>query len=91
MKIDLNAYCSCSHCGEKAGSYRSMGKYERELFPYESTNDFKLLCIECVKKELKLINSEIETHKETGSSGALLASLLNVYRKAFPNNNRSNH
>lgn len=84
MKIDLNTYCSCSHCGEKAGTNKSMGKFERILYPYETQSDFMLLCIECVKRELKLINSEIETQDDSNHSGALLASLLNMYRKAFP-------
>ncbi len=84
MKIDLDTYCSCSHCGVKATTSDSSDKFQRELYPYETENDFMLLCIDCVKKELKLINSELEAKEHTQKSGHLLASLLNVYRKAFP-------
>lgn len=89
MNIDLDTYCSCSHCGKKAETNPSMGNNESILYPYETRHDFMLLCIECVKKELKKINEEIDSHDDTTHSGALLASFLNVYRKAFPLSNRS--
>ena len=50
MKINLDTYCSCSHCKKKADTISSDGKHERILYPYETVDEFKLLCIECVKK-----------------------------------------
>jgi len=61
MKINLDIYCSCSHCKKKADTISYDGKHERILCPYETVDEFKLLCIECVKKELKVINEEIES------------------------------
>ena len=63
MKINIDKYCSCSHCEKKAGTYSSNGKHEIILYPYETVDEFKLLCIECVKKELKAINKEIESNQ----------------------------
>ena len=61
MKINLDTYCSWSHIVKKAGTFSSDWKHERILYLYETVDEFKLLCVECVKKELKAINEEIES------------------------------
>lgn len=81
MNIDLDTYSCCSHCGQKAGINESKEKYECELYPYESKDEFKLLCIECVKKELNQINCESKKREVTCHYDELLGSLFYVFSK----------
>lgn len=83
MDINLETYYSCSHCGQKAGSIRAVGKYVVELYPHETENEFKLLCISCKKEELKSSKRILGDLEEPAKSLHFFEGLKNVYRKAF--------
>lgn len=83
MDINLDTYCSCSHCGQKAGTVRAIGKYVVELYPYENEGEMKLLCISCMKEELKVdkkIYGDLEAPKKHGH---FFEGLKSMYFKAF--------
>ena len=50
-----------AHIVKKADTFSSDWKHERILYLYETVDEFKLLCVEWVKKELKAIDEEIES------------------------------
>ncbi len=88
MDINLDAYCSCSHCGQKAGSVRAVGKYIVELYPHEKENGLELLCISCIKEELKLdkkVYGDLEIPKKRNN---FFEGLKSVYIKTFQIKNR---
>ena len=83
MDINLDTYCSCSNCGQKAGSIRAIGKYVVELYPYVNEGEMKLLCISCMKEELKVdkkIYGDLDSPKKQSN---FFEGLKSVYFKSF--------
>ena len=63
------AHC-CDHCGAVAGKKRPVGRYTVELFGFEYHNEFKLLCITCLKYYKRMaIEEELEKSEAEKNPG----------------------
>lgn len=79
--MELQKMHKCDHCGAIAGKKRPIGQYKVELFGFEYHNEYKLLCITCLKHYRRLSIEEEMVKENAEKSPGFFEGLMAFTKK----------